>query len=242
MGSRFAVIPAKAGIQCLGVDSGSPFHCARNDGAAGSWYPLAISVFTRMAIRFTVIPAKAGIQYLGLDSGSSFHCARNDEERAHCFLFRALPASRAWLASCGFRPPPEGPSPFLSTATKRDEKMPPRSSRCFLRFSARPGVGRRVHSRGQRRPSLTYPFGPDPVEPAMLRRAEGGTDTARRLCRCRQRYWAKPNTPSGRIPFTRAPVCPSPDPCRLIRPTTFTVEIRVRSPALDREGQRVGWR
>jgi len=32
MASRFAVIPANAGIQCLGVDSGSPFHSARNDG------------------------------------------------------------------------------------------------------------------------------------------------------------------------------------------------------------------
>ena len=36
------VIPAKAGIQCLGVDSGSPFHSARNDGgeAVVSFFPL----------------------------------------------------------------------------------------------------------------------------------------------------------------------------------------------------------
>ena len=30
-----AVIPANAGIQYLGMDSGSPFHSARNDGCVG---------------------------------------------------------------------------------------------------------------------------------------------------------------------------------------------------------------
>ena len=32
------VIPAKAGIQCLGMDSGSPFHSARNDGQRGGCF------------------------------------------------------------------------------------------------------------------------------------------------------------------------------------------------------------
>jgi len=39
----------------------------------------------------------------------------------------------------GFGPPPKGPSPFLSTATKRDEKMPPQSSRYSC--ASRPGRG-----------------------------------------------------------------------------------------------------
>ena len=33
--NRSTAIPAKAGIQCLGMDSGSPFHSARNDRWAG---------------------------------------------------------------------------------------------------------------------------------------------------------------------------------------------------------------
>ena len=74
-----SVIPAKAGIQCLVLDSGSPFHSARNDVIARSgWYLLPIRVFPHPLNRLTVIPAKAGIQYLVLDSGSPFHCARND--------------------------------------------------------------------------------------------------------------------------------------------------------------------
>jgi len=37
------VIPAKAGIQCLGMDSGSSLHCARNDGERGGRYPFPAS-------------------------------------------------------------------------------------------------------------------------------------------------------------------------------------------------------
>jgi len=55
------------------------------------------------------------------------------------FLFSALPNLQAWLASCGFRPPPVGPSPFLSTATKRDEKMPP--THPAVSCASRPGRG-----------------------------------------------------------------------------------------------------
>ena len=55
--NRFTVIPVKAGIECLGLDSGSPFHCARNDGERGYWYAAATSVCCPLS----VIPAKAGI-------------------------------------------------------------------------------------------------------------------------------------------------------------------------------------
>ncbi len=74
-----SVIPAKAGIQCLDVDSGSPFYFARHDGRRRSgWYPRPVSVVPHTADRSTVIPAKAGIQCLGMDSGAPFHSARND--------------------------------------------------------------------------------------------------------------------------------------------------------------------
>jgi len=73
-----AVIPANAGIQYLGMDSGSPFHSARNDG--GVWdgrRPMQMGTFPHL-LPSSVIPAKAGIQRLGMDSGSPFHSARND--------------------------------------------------------------------------------------------------------------------------------------------------------------------
>ncbi len=77
-----SVIPAKAGIQYLGLDSGSPFHCARNDGRTGWLVSVPYQrIPMRTADQTTVIPAKAGIQCLGLDSGSPLHCARNDGQR-----------------------------------------------------------------------------------------------------------------------------------------------------------------
>ena len=78
MANRFTVIPAKAGIQYLGMDSGSPFHFAPKDGEQSGWHPLPVSAFPPPSNPPTVIPAKAGIQYLGVDSGSPFHSARND--------------------------------------------------------------------------------------------------------------------------------------------------------------------
>jgi len=71
------VIPAKAGIHYLGMDSGPPFHSARNDGVRGGWYPVSVSALPRPSNLPPVIPAKAGIQYLGMDSGSLFHSAWN---------------------------------------------------------------------------------------------------------------------------------------------------------------------
>jgi len=81
----------------------------------------------------SVIPATAGIQYLGMDSGSPFHSARNDGGAGA--LFPALAKSSPRLASCGFRPPPEGPSPFWPTGRMSDpcQRIPtpdaPRHSR-----------------------------------------------------------------------------------------------------------------
>ena len=64
---------------CHGVDSGSPFHSARNDGGVEcGWYPVSVNAFPRPSNPPTVIPAKAGIHYVGMDSGSPFHSARND--------------------------------------------------------------------------------------------------------------------------------------------------------------------
>ena len=173
--NRSTVIPAKAGIQYLGMDSGSSFHCARNDGGE-EWL---------VSVPYQRIPShgepihrhsreSGNPQYLGLGSWAPFHSARNDGavgtgirslsaysharrtgppsfpqtresstsawirglcfiapgmtgERGGCFLFTALPTLWAWQASCGFRPPPEGPSPFLSTPeflTTRPQKRP----------------------------------------------------------------------------------------------------------------------
>jgi len=94
-------------------------------------------------------------------------------------LFSALPDLQAWLASCGFRPPPEGPSPFLSTATKRDEKMPPRSSR----FSCASRHGRGLADASLRAANAGHPW---PAPAGLIRprlRCSGGlkgkTGTAR---------------------------------------------------------------
>jgi len=116
------VIPAKAGIQCLGMDSGSPFYSARNDRGRGGRHPIPISAFPRPSNPPTVIPAKAGIQYPSMDSGSPFHYARNDAERGDWYLFpiSAFPAHRipppsfprkresstsAWIPGLRFTPP-----------------------------------------------------------------------------------------------------------------------------------------
>ncbi len=68
------VIPANAGIQFLGLDSGSPFHSVWNDGGG---------VVGIRSLPANVVPLRhsresGNPQCLGQDSGSSFHCARND--------------------------------------------------------------------------------------------------------------------------------------------------------------------
>ena len=73
------VIPAKAGIHYLGMDSGSPFHSTRNDGGAG-WL---VSGFCQ-CLSTSVEPTHRHSRESGnplprhMDSGSPFHSARND--------------------------------------------------------------------------------------------------------------------------------------------------------------------
>ncbi len=159
------------------MDSGSPFHSARNDGGAG-W--LVSVPYQRIpmctANQTTVIPAKAGIQYLGMDSGSPFHFARNDEA--------VISRSADIIGLAGVlrvSAPSRGAESLFVYSNKKGRKNAAPVIPLFLCFSARPGVGRRVPSRGQRRPSMACPCGPDPAEPAMLGRDEGETGTARRL-------------------------------------------------------------
>ena len=61
----------------------------------------------------------------------------------------------------------------LLVQRKRTKRKDTPAARCFLRFSAQPGVGERVHPRRQRRPSLACPFGLFLPAPAMLGRAKG---------------------------------------------------------------------
>jgi len=145
-----------AGIHSLPASSNarrtsSPSFPRKRESSASAWIP---------GLRFTS-PGMTGERWL--------------------LLFSALPDFQAWLASCGFRPPPMGGESLFVYSNKKGRKNAAQVIPLFLRFSARPGVGRRVHSRGQHRPSLACPCGPDPAGPAMLGRDEGGTETARRL-------------------------------------------------------------
>ncbi len=73
------------------------------------------------------------------------------------------------------RPFAMAPSTFLSTATKRYQKMPPRFP--AVSCASRPSRGSADTSLrdGRRRPSMACPFGLIPAEPAMLGRAKGET-------------------------------------------------------------------
>jgi len=71
-------------------------------------------------------------------------------------------------------PSATAPSTFLSTATKRYQKMPPRFP--AVSCASRPSRGSADTSLrdGRRRPSMACPFGLIPTGPAMLGRAKGG--------------------------------------------------------------------
>jgi len=56
-------------------------------------------------------------------------------------VFPSLPISWAWLASCGFRPPPVGGESLFVYSNKKGRKNAAPVIPLFLRFSARPGVG-----------------------------------------------------------------------------------------------------
>jgi len=118
-------------------------------------------------------------------------------------LFPALPSFWAWLASCGFRPPPEGPSPFLSTATKRDEKMPP--AHPAFSCASRPDRGLADASLRAANGGHPWPAPAGLIRPGL--RCSGGIKgKLKRLAGYRQprtRCWAQPNEPSGHSPFTR---------------------------------------
>ncbi len=100
---------------------------------------------------------KRGIRFVGLSTWKAWW---------HCFV-----ANQALLLP----PPPfaTAPSTFLSTATKRYQKMPPRfpADSC----ASRPSRGSADTSLrdGRRRPSMACPCGLIPTEPAMLGRAKG---------------------------------------------------------------------
>ena len=60
--NQTTVIPAKAGIQYLGMDSGSPLHSARTDGQTAWLVSVPCQrIPMRTANQTTVILAKAGI-------------------------------------------------------------------------------------------------------------------------------------------------------------------------------------
>ncbi len=100
---------------------------------------------------------KRKIRFVGLNTWKA---------RWHCFV-----ANQALLL------PPRlsatAPSTFLSTATKRYQKMPPQFP--AVSCASRPSRGSADTSLrdGRRRPSMACPFGLIPAEPAMLGRAKG---------------------------------------------------------------------
>ncbi len=100
---------------------------------------------------------KRKIRFVGLNTWKA---------RWHCFV-----ANQALLL------PPRlsatAPSTFLSTATKRYQKMPPRFP--AVSCASRPSRGSADTSLrdGRRRPSMACPFGLIPAAPAMLGRAKG---------------------------------------------------------------------
>ena len=174
-------------------------------GEQSGWHPLPISAFPHPANPPAVIPAKAGIQCLGLGSRAAFHSTRNDGRRDGCFFFFRSANFAGMVGVLRVSAPSRGAESLFIYSNKKGRKNAAPIIPLFLRFSARPGARRRVRWCGQRRPFMACPCGPDPAGPAMLGRNEGGTDTARRLCRHRA-SWAQPNELRGQVPFTRAAV------------------------------------
>jgi len=117
-------------------------------------------------------------------------------------LFPSLPISWAWLASCGFRPPPVGASPFLSTATKRDEKMPP--THPAISCASRPVRGLADASIRAANAGHPWPAPAGLIRPGLRCSGgtKGGTCTARRLSPASRKLGVAQRA-VGQAPFTR---------------------------------------
>ena len=137
------VLPRRQDIQSLSAHSHPPSFPRKRESMPRHWIP---------GLRFT----PSGMTGSGVVAS-----------------FSRSPNSLGMAGVLRVSAPSHGAESLFVYSNKKGRKNAAHSSRCFLRFSARPGVGRRVHSRGQRRPSLACPFGPDPAEPAILGRSEG---------------------------------------------------------------------